>query len=142
MMGSIRYQPGHLQQIWEHPMLTTSRLACRADGVAKYDLADIGYERPNGYSWLGCWPAKLLEHGINDQAPRQCPRSESSRRWPCARRSERHLLCPRCWRPTPSEAKPRGVLITPCAWCPISRVLQNALRCTPIHTPLQRIARF
>ena len=31
------------------------------DGVAKHDLADIGYERRNGYSWLGYWPAKLLE---------------------------------------------------------------------------------
>jgi PelA/Pel-15E family pectate lyase len=31
------------------------------DGVAKYDLAEIGYERRNGYSWLGYWPQKLLE---------------------------------------------------------------------------------
>jgi pectate lyase len=31
------------------------------DGVAKSDLADIGYERRNGYSWLGHWPRKLLE---------------------------------------------------------------------------------
>jgi pectate lyase len=31
------------------------------DGVAKYDLADIGYERRNGYGWLGYWPQKLLE---------------------------------------------------------------------------------
>jgi PelA/Pel-15E family pectate lyase len=31
------------------------------DGVAKYDLADIGYERRNGYAWLGYWPQKLLE---------------------------------------------------------------------------------
>jgi pectate lyase len=31
------------------------------DGVAKHDLADIGYERRNGYAWLGYWPQKLLE---------------------------------------------------------------------------------
>lgn len=31
------------------------------DGVAKHDLADIGYERRNGYAWLGYWPRKLLE---------------------------------------------------------------------------------
>jgi PelA/Pel-15E family pectate lyase len=33
------------------------------DGVAKRDLADIGYERRNGYSWLGYRPQKLLEQG-------------------------------------------------------------------------------
>jgi len=31
------------------------------DGVIKYDLAEIGYERRNGYAWLGSWPQKLLE---------------------------------------------------------------------------------
>ena len=31
------------------------------DGVAKRQLADIGYERRNGYSWLGYWPAPMLE---------------------------------------------------------------------------------
>jgi len=31
------------------------------DGVAKYDLADIGYERRNGYAWLGYWPQHLLK---------------------------------------------------------------------------------
>jgi pectate lyase len=31
------------------------------DGVAKHDLADIGYERRNGYAWLGYWPQKLIE---------------------------------------------------------------------------------
>jgi pectate lyase len=31
------------------------------DGVKKYDLADIGYERRNGYAWLGYWPRRLLE---------------------------------------------------------------------------------
>ncbi len=31
------------------------------DGVAKHDLAQIGYERRNGYAWLGYWPQGLLE---------------------------------------------------------------------------------
>ncbi|HYV38215.1 MAG TPA: pectate lyase [Gemmataceae bacterium] len=31
------------------------------DGIAKYELADIGYERRNGYAWLGYWPQKMLE---------------------------------------------------------------------------------
>jgi PelA/Pel-15E family pectate lyase len=30
------------------------------DGVAKHDLAEIGYERRNGYAWLGYWPQRLL----------------------------------------------------------------------------------
>jgi pectate lyase len=30
------------------------------DGVAKHDLAEIGYERRNGYAWLGAWPQQLL----------------------------------------------------------------------------------
>jgi PelA/Pel-15E family pectate lyase len=31
------------------------------DGVPKHDLAEIGYERRNGYSWLGNRPQRLLE---------------------------------------------------------------------------------
>jgi lysophospholipase L1-like esterase len=31
------------------------------DGVAKHDLAAIGYERRNGYAWLGYWPRPLLD---------------------------------------------------------------------------------
>jgi pectate lyase len=30
------------------------------DGVKKYDLAHIGYERRNRYAWLGYWPQDLL----------------------------------------------------------------------------------
>jgi PelA/Pel-15E family pectate lyase len=30
------------------------------DGIAKYDLSEIGYERRNGYAWLGDWPQRLL----------------------------------------------------------------------------------
>ncbi|HEV8606877.1 MAG TPA: pectate lyase, partial [Tepidisphaeraceae bacterium] len=31
------------------------------DGVKKYSLAEIGYERRNGYAWYGGWGAELLE---------------------------------------------------------------------------------
>lgn len=31
------------------------------DGIPKPALADIGYERRNGYSWYGTWPQKLIE---------------------------------------------------------------------------------
>jgi PelA/Pel-15E family pectate lyase len=31
------------------------------DGVAKRELSAIGYERRNGYAWLGYWPQPLLE---------------------------------------------------------------------------------
>ncbi|HEY6228554.1 MAG TPA: pectate lyase [Verrucomicrobiae bacterium] len=30
------------------------------DGVPKEKLSDIGYERRNGYAWLGTWPASVL----------------------------------------------------------------------------------
>jgi PelA/Pel-15E family pectate lyase len=31
------------------------------DGVAKRQLSEIGYERRNGYKWLGNWPKRLIE---------------------------------------------------------------------------------
>lgn len=31
------------------------------DGVPRTTLAEIGYERRNGYAWYGTWPQKLLE---------------------------------------------------------------------------------
>jgi hypothetical protein len=31
------------------------------DGVPKGSLSEIGYERRNGYAWLGTWPRDLLE---------------------------------------------------------------------------------
>jgi PelA/Pel-15E family pectate lyase len=39
---------------------TNKPLFADRDGVAKYALADIGYERRNGYAWYSTWPAKLL----------------------------------------------------------------------------------
>ena len=40
---------------------TNKPLFSDRDGVAKSSLAEIGYERRNGYSWLGYWPEGLLE---------------------------------------------------------------------------------
>jgi len=34
---------------------------CDRDGVPKATIAEIGYERRNGYAWYGEWPAKLIE---------------------------------------------------------------------------------
>ncbi len=31
------------------------------DGIVKHDLSEIGYERRNGYAWLGYWPQRLIE---------------------------------------------------------------------------------
>ena len=33
---------------------------CDRDGVKKYHLHEIGYERRNGYGWLGTWGADLI----------------------------------------------------------------------------------
>jgi len=42
---------------------TNRPLFADRDGVPKYALADIGYERRNGYAWYGTWPARLLAEG-------------------------------------------------------------------------------
>lgn len=40
---------------------TNKPIYCDRDGVSKGSLAEIRYERRNGYAWLGTWPAPLLE---------------------------------------------------------------------------------
>jgi PelA/Pel-15E family pectate lyase len=40
---------------------TNAPFYCDRDGVPKASLAEIGYERRNGYNWLDYWPQKLLE---------------------------------------------------------------------------------
>jgi len=49
------------------------------DGVAKHDLAEIGYERRNGYSWLGYWPQKLLEEDYPAWKKKRAEKSEPPR---------------------------------------------------------------
>jgi PelA/Pel-15E family pectate lyase len=39
---------------------TNKPIFCGHDGVKKYSLAEIEYERRNGYAWLGYWPETLL----------------------------------------------------------------------------------
>jgi PelA/Pel-15E family pectate lyase len=34
---------------------------CDRDGVKKYDLRELSYERRDNYGWYGTWPMKLLE---------------------------------------------------------------------------------
>jgi PelA/Pel-15E family pectate lyase len=42
--------------------LTTERpIFVDRDGVPRDRLSDIGYERRNGYGWLGTWPQELLD---------------------------------------------------------------------------------
>lgn len=40
---------------------TNRPIFCDRDGVPKRSLAEIGYERRNGYGWLGTWPQPLLD---------------------------------------------------------------------------------
>jgi len=35
---------------------------CDRDGVKKYSLAEIGYERRNGYAWYGTWGEELIKN--------------------------------------------------------------------------------
>ncbi len=40
---------------------TNKPFFCDRDGIIKYSIRDIGYERRNGYAWYGVWATKLLE---------------------------------------------------------------------------------
>jgi pectate lyase len=50
-------------QVWArfYEIGTNRPIFADRDGAAKHDLAEIGYERRNGYAWLGDWPRKLLD---------------------------------------------------------------------------------
>ncbi len=39
---------------------TNRPMFCDRDGIAKYNIAEIGSERRNGYTWYGNWGASLL----------------------------------------------------------------------------------
>ena len=47
---------------------------CDRDGVPKRQLSEIGYERRNGYDWLGHWPQALLEKEFPAWSARQNPK--------------------------------------------------------------------
>jgi PelA/Pel-15E family pectate lyase len=40
---------------------TNKPFFCDRDGIKKYSIAEIGYERRVGYAWFGKWAAELLE---------------------------------------------------------------------------------
>lgn len=45
---------------------TNKPFFCDRDGIKKYSLAEIGYERRNGYAWYGTWPHLLLDKRYAD----------------------------------------------------------------------------
>ncbi|MDD4969521.1 MAG: pectate lyase [Paludibacter sp.] len=45
---------------------TNRPFVCDRDGIKKYSLQEIGYERRNGYAWYGTWPLRLLEKKYPD----------------------------------------------------------------------------
>jgi PelA/Pel-15E family pectate lyase len=45
---------------------TNKPFFCDRDGVKKYSIQDIGYERRNGYAWYGTWPLRLLQKDYPD----------------------------------------------------------------------------
>lgn len=44
-----------------YEIATNKPIFSSRDGIAKSSLADISYERRNGYAWLGYWPQSLLD---------------------------------------------------------------------------------
>jgi pectinesterase len=44
-----------------YDLKTLKPIFCSRDGVPREKLSDISFERRNGYSWLGYYPASLLE---------------------------------------------------------------------------------
>jgi PelA/Pel-15E family pectate lyase len=55
--------PDSTSVIWAryYEIETNKPFFCDRDGVKKYSIQEIGYERRNGYAWFGEWPKKLLE---------------------------------------------------------------------------------
>jgi PelA/Pel-15E family pectate lyase len=53
----------HAPPLWArfYDLKTGRPFFCDRDGVPKATLAEIGYERRNGYDWYGTWPLDLLE---------------------------------------------------------------------------------
>lgn len=44
-----------------YDILTNRPIFVDRDGIPKYSIAEIGYERRNGYAWYGDWPQNLLQ---------------------------------------------------------------------------------
>jgi PelA/Pel-15E family pectate lyase len=54
--------PSEGSEIWArfYEIETSEPFFCGRDGVKKKTVAEIDYERRNGYAWYGGWPKKLL----------------------------------------------------------------------------------
>jgi len=52
--------PGLWARFYE--MDTGKPFFCDRDGLKKYSLAEIGYERRNGYAWYGTWGEELIRN--------------------------------------------------------------------------------
>jgi PelA/Pel-15E family pectate lyase len=48
---------------------------CSRDGIKRYDLSNISFERRNHYSWLGYWPQRLLEKEYPEWAKKHSVRN-------------------------------------------------------------------
>ncbi|WP_211480928.1 pectate lyase [Arcticibacter eurypsychrophilus] len=59
--------PDSSSTIWAryYEIDTNKPFFCDRDGIVKYSIQEIGYERRNGYAWYGVWPEKLLEKGYS-----------------------------------------------------------------------------
>ena len=53
---------------------TNRPMFCGRDGVKRYSLAEIEYERRNGYSWYTDSPAELLQKDYPAWRSRWCRR--------------------------------------------------------------------
>ncbi|MEO6732934.1 MAG: pectate lyase [Ferruginibacter sp.] len=49
--------------IWAryYEIYTNKPFFCDRDGIVKYSMKEIGYERRNGYAWYGAWANQLLD---------------------------------------------------------------------------------
>ncbi len=58
-----RVEPDASSVMWAryYEIGTNRPFFCDRDGIMKYSLQEIGYERRNGYAWYGEWPKRLLE---------------------------------------------------------------------------------
>ncbi|WP_116125537.1 pectate lyase [Lewinella sp. IMCC34183] len=58
----VGFDPEHGKMLWArfYEIGTNYPMFVGRDGVVKYALSEIEYERRNGYSWLNDWPKELL----------------------------------------------------------------------------------
>jgi PelA/Pel-15E family pectate lyase len=58
-----RLLPDSNSTVWArfYEIGTNRPFFCDRDGIKKYDLKELSYERRDNYGWYGTWPKKLLE---------------------------------------------------------------------------------